>query len=46
VDRNTRLLREGPHPAGTAEMGRGARQMMFVKLNKFLTGDKPSRIGR
>ena len=36
-DGKTRLvLREGPHPAGTAEMGRGAWQMMFAKLDTLL----------
>ena len=36
-DGKTRLvLREGPHPAGTAEMGRGAWQMMFAKLESLL----------
>ena len=36
-DGKTRLvLREGPHPAGTAEMGRGAWQMMFAKLDSLL----------
>ena len=36
-DGKTRLvLREGPHPAGTAEMGRGAWQMMFAKLDTML----------
>ena len=33
----TRLvLREGPHPVGTAEMGRVAWQMMFAKLDTLL----------
>ena len=33
----TRLvLREGPHPAGTADMGRQAWQMMFAKLDNLL----------
>jgi hypothetical protein len=39
ADGKTRLvLREGPHPAGTAEMGRGAWQMMFAKLDTLLAG--------
>jgi uncharacterized protein YndB with AHSA1/START domain len=41
ADGKTRLvLREGPHPAGTAEMGRQAWQMMFVKLNALLAGSE------
>jgi len=35
----TRLvLREGPHPPGTADFGRQAWQMMFAKLDAFLNG--------
>jgi uncharacterized protein YndB with AHSA1/START domain len=38
-DARTRLvLREGPHPAGTADMGRQAWQMMFAKLDALLAG--------
>jgi uncharacterized protein YndB with AHSA1/START domain len=34
----TRLvLREGPHPPGTAELGQQAWEMMFAKLESFLT---------
>jgi uncharacterized protein YndB with AHSA1/START domain len=38
-DGRTRLvLREGPHPAGTADMGRQAWQMMFAKLDALFAG--------
>ena len=37
-DGRTRLvLREGPHPPGTTEMGRQAWQMMFAKLDALLS---------
>ena len=32
------LLREGPHPTGTAELGYQAWEMMFVKLDAMLGG--------
>ena len=36
-DGKTRLVvREGPHPPGTAEMGRQAWEMMFAKLESVL----------
>jgi uncharacterized protein YndB with AHSA1/START domain len=36
-DGKTRLLlREGPHPAGTADLGRQAWEMMFAKLDRLL----------
>lgn len=39
ADGMTRLvLREGPHPAGTADMGRQAWEMMFAKLDSLLAG--------
>jgi uncharacterized protein YndB with AHSA1/START domain len=35
----TRLVvREGPHPAGTADLGRQAWQMMFASLERRLVG--------
>lgn len=38
-DGKTRLtLREGPHPAGTADLGRQAWEMMFAKLDSLLAG--------
>ena len=38
-DGRTRLVvREGPHPAGTAELGRQAWQMMFAKIETLLAG--------
>jgi uncharacterized protein YndB with AHSA1/START domain len=37
ADGKTRLvLREGPHPAGTADMGRQAWEVMFAKLDTLL----------
>jgi hypothetical protein len=34
----TRLVvREGPHPPGTADLGRQAWEMMFAKLDTLLT---------
>jgi len=39
ADGKTRVvLREGPHPAGTADMGRQAWEMMFAKLDTLLAG--------
>jgi uncharacterized protein YndB with AHSA1/START domain len=32
------VLREGPHPAGTADLGRQAWEMMFAKLDTLLAG--------
>ena len=44
ADGKTRLvLREGPHPANTAELGRDAWQMMFAKLETLLASDAPTR---
>ncbi len=38
-DGRTRLvLREGPHPPGTTDLGRQAWDMMFAKLETLLTG--------
>jgi uncharacterized protein YndB with AHSA1/START domain len=38
-DGKTRLvLREGPHPPGTADLGRQAWEMMFAKLDTLLAG--------
>jgi uncharacterized protein YndB with AHSA1/START domain len=38
-DGKTRVvLREGPHPAGTADLGRQGWQMMFAKLDSLLAG--------
>jgi uncharacterized protein YndB with AHSA1/START domain len=40
-DGKTRVvLREGPHPAGTADLGRQAWEMMFAKLDKLLPGQR------
>ena len=37
-DGKTRVvLREGPHPGGTADLGRQAWEMMFAKLEALLT---------
>jgi uncharacterized protein YndB with AHSA1/START domain len=37
-DGKTRLVvREGPHPPGTADLGRQAWEMMFAKLDTLLT---------
>jgi hypothetical protein len=30
------VVREGPHPEGTADLGRQAWQMMFAKLETLL----------
>lgn len=39
ADGKTRVVvREGPHPAGTADLGRQAWEMMFAKLDTLLTG--------
>lgn len=39
ADGKTRLvLREGPHPAGMADMGRQAWEMMFAKLDTLVAG--------
>jgi uncharacterized protein YndB with AHSA1/START domain len=38
-DGGTRLVvREGPHPPGTADLGRQAWEMMFPKLESLLSG--------
>jgi hypothetical protein len=38
-DGKTRVVvREGPHPPGTADMGRQAWEMMLPKLESLLTG--------
>jgi uncharacterized protein YndB with AHSA1/START domain len=38
-DGKTRLvIREGPHPTGTADLGRQAWEMMFAKLDVLLAG--------
>jgi uncharacterized protein YndB with AHSA1/START domain len=34
------VLREGPHPAGTADLGRQAWEMMFAKLDTLLAGQR------
>jgi uncharacterized protein YndB with AHSA1/START domain len=42
ADGKTRLVvREGPHPAGTADMGRQAWEMMFAKLDTLLARQEP-----
>ena len=35
-DRTRVVLREGPHPPGTADLGRQAWEMMFTKLDSVL----------
>jgi uncharacterized protein YndB with AHSA1/START domain len=37
-DTTSVVLREGPHPPGTAELGRQAWEMMFVKLDAVVRG--------
>lgn len=43
ADGGTRLVvREGPHPPGTADLGRQAWEMMLPKLESVLSGSHPS----
>jgi len=43
ADGGTRLVvREGPHPPGTADFGRQAWEMMLPKLESLLSGSHPA----
>ena len=37
-DKTRVVVREGPHPQGTADLGRQAWEMMFDKIDKLLKG--------